>query len=568
MSSTGRENFRFDFKKKLPAAPITIYLIVATAVALLPLMILSILLLSRLEAGRQHNTISRSHTDATFIARNIDRQIAEMDSTLRLLSGLTELKRQDYKSFEELADRALEKSDYHSVILSPHGTKIVDTSLEADLLPFFATVSTELSQLLRQNQTELHGFTYDSMTRSWLYYTGLFLPSVPPQVPNTLLLIKTEKELQKLLSPEVLYNAWSAALLDEKSTIIATSKTEGLSNTNGIVTDEVNQALAENKGTAILGQTIYIKVPVPNRPWSILIWGPLKPATNIVSQAFTYLALGSIAIISLTAAIGYFVSQHLRWAVRSLSKMAAEVGDGKVVPPVETYIYELDHVARALTTASYDRHLAQDKSEIILQELVHRSKNTIALLQAIMRQLSKEAPTVEAYHKALDQRLRGFAKSISELAVVEWSGVDLQKFVTSHLEVFGQLTQRVKVTGTSVTISPAAAQNLGLVLHELMTNSIKHGALSQEIGTASIEWKIIESTEDNIEPRFVLTWLDEGNVVAPQKSVGGFGSTIIERHAEYAFSGAVKIDYSNGQFFWQLECPTKNILDTRSSTPL
>ena len=568
MSSSGREKSRFKFPLKLPTAPITIYLIVATAVALLPLMILSIVLLSRLESGRQNNTINRSMTDAKFIARNIDQQFSGMDSTLRLLSSLSELKREDFAGFQTIANRALAGSEYHSLILSLDGTKILDTSLQSDLLPFFATVSTELSKLLQQHQSDLKGFTYDSMTRSWMYYTGSMLPSDTTQMPSALLLIMPEKGIRDLLAPEFLYNSWSAALVDENSTIIATSKTEGITSKAPVLTNEVEEALAANQGTAIVDQTIYIKVPVPNRSWSVLVTGPLKPETNIVSQAFTYLALGTLLIVLLTVVIGYLVSKHLHRAVRDLSTMAAEVGEGKVVPPIETQIYEFDLVARTLTTASYDRHLAQEKSEIILQELVHRSKNTITLLQAIMRQLAKEATSVEAYHKSLDQRLRGFAKSISELAVVEWSGLDLPKFVASHLEVFGDLTLRIDAQGPALTISPAAGQNLGLIIHELMTNSIKHGALSQDIGTASIRWCVAPSDTSDGEERFIMTWQDEGTSPCAEKTVTGFGSTIIVRHAEYAFSGSVKITYDQGHFLWQLNCPAKNVLESRPSSIL
>jgi two-component sensor histidine kinase len=566
MNATGRGNILFNVTRKLPTAPITVYLIGATAVALLPLMLLSILLLSSLEDGRQQNTVNRSRADASFIARNINQQISGMDSTLRLLSDLTELKTQDYNGFERLAGNALAGAGYHAVVLTLDGTKIVDTSVQAELLPFFATISTELSRVLRQDQTNLSGFTYDAMTRSWAYYTGLFLSGPPEQQPTALLLIKTEKELEQLLSSEVLYDGWLAALLDEQDTIVATAQKNSLSSTDTIITSEIKEALSADEKTAIIGDTIYIKLPIPNRNWSVLLSGPLKPKTNIVSQAFTYLALGSLTIIIFTVLVCYFVSEHLRRSVRALSKMAFEVGEGKVVPPIETQLYELDHVARTLTTASYDRHLAQERSEIVLHELVHRSKNTIALLQAIMRQLSKEATSVEAYHKSVDQRLRGFAKSISELAVVEWSGLDLTKFVASHLDVFGDLALRVNATGPQIRISPTAAQNLGLVLHELMTNSIKHGALSQDFGTASIQWQIQKSDQPDGENRFIISWQDEGSVASQYKIARGFGSTIIERHAEYAFSGVVKIQHENGQFFWQLDCPEKNMLDSRPSS--
>lgn len=557
------EGFLTRLWKKRPTARINIYLSLAAVITLLPLIILSIFLLSHLESAQQNKTITRSEADAAFIARNINYRLQDMEGTLQLLSSIPELKRNDFKAFRNLVADALSRTDYHAVIVTMDGEKLLDTRIKADLVPYFSRMSTEFAGIINLEKKQASGFRYDTLTRSWIYYAGMLLPSHPAQSPNALLLVKTANNLGKILAPEILYNAWSVALLDGTSNVIASSGLDSVLTHSSTLDPVVMDAIVANDGTAIVDETVYIRKPVPNRNWHVLVWGPLYPTVNVVSQAFTYLALGGVTIIALTLISSFFAAKHLRRSIRALSRMAENVGDGKIVPPIETKIYELDHVARTLTTASYDRHLAQERSEVVLQELVHRSKNTIALLQAIMRQLSKETTTVDAYQKAVDQRLRGFAKSIAELAVVEWSGIALPKFIASHLEVFGDLAKRVEIDGPDAMISPTAAQNLGLVVHELMTNSIKHGALSKDVGTASIKWQITQTDSSDDEQRFNICWTDEGSGTSEANSVNGFGSTIIERHAEYAFSGVVKIDYSSGQFHWHLDCPAKNMLDSR-----
>jgi two-component sensor histidine kinase len=564
MTIKGRFTSLFSFGKRLPTARINIYILVATVAVLLPLIILNVLLLSRLETARQQSSIDRSSADATFIARNISYRLDDMESTLHLLADMPELKRRDFQAFETIADQALLRANYRSIILPITDGPVLNPAINQDNLPFFTTISREMRKAVDRGEREVSGFTYNTATESWMYYVAVILPQHPSEIPNALVLIKTAQNLKQVLSPEILNSNWSVALLNEDAQVIASFANAEQDKPDGIEkTKDVLKALQQAGGQLITNGAIYISKPVPERDWHILVWSPLHPSTNVIAQTFTYLAVGSIAIFALALACAYYVGRHLRRAIHSLSQMAVEVGEGKLVPPIETRIEELDHVARALTTASYDRHLAQEHGEIILQELVHRSKNTIALLQAIMRQLSKEATSVEAYHKSVDQRMRGFAKSMSELATVQWSGVDLQKFVASHLEVFGVLGEKINVDGPSIMISPTAAQNLGLVIHELVTNSIKYGALSEDNGVAQIRWGLSKESSDTAEERFSICWIDQGTKISTDTNFSGFGSTIIERHAEYAFSGNVKINYNHGQFHWHLNCASKNMLDIR-----
>jgi two-component sensor histidine kinase len=564
MTIKGRFTSLFSFGKRLPRARINIYILVATVAILLPLIILNVALLSRLETARQQTSMVRATADAAFIARNISYRLDDMESTLQLLADMPELKRRDFKAFETIADQALLRANYRSVILPIDNGPLVDPNINQDDLPFFTAISREMKAAVDRGEHEICSFTYDTVTESWMYYAAVVLPHHPSQIPDALVLIKTAKNLEQVLAPEILNQNWSVALLNENAQVIAASANGEQDIKSGIEpTAEILEELREANGQLITNGAIYISHSVPDRNWHILVWSPLHPSINVVAQAFTYLAVGSIAIFALALACAYYVGRHLRRAIHSLSEMAVEVGEGKLVPPVETRIEELDHVARALTTASYDRQLAQEHSDVILQELVHRSKNTIALLQAIMRQLSKEATSVEAYHKSVDQRMRGFAKSMAELATVQWNGVDLQKFVASHLEVFGGLGEKIKVDGPSIMISPTAAQNLGLVIHELVTNSIKYGALSEDHGIAHIRWGLSKDSNENAEERFSICWIDQGTGISDDINVSGFGSTIIERHAEYAFSGTVKITYNHGQFHWHLNCASKNMLDIR-----
>ncbi len=103
--------------------------------------------------------------------------------------------------------------------------------------------------------------------------------------------------------------------------------------------------------------------------------------------------------------------------------VAERIGAGEIVSRVETNVVELNQVGIALSNASFARSQAEDRKQLILHELVHRSKNMLTLVQAMMRQLARENTTVAELQKEVDHRLRGLAMSISALAEVQWEGL-------------------------------------------------------------------------------------------------------------------------------------------------
>jgi two-component sensor histidine kinase len=250
----------------------------------------------------------------------------------------------------------------------------------------------------------------------------------------------------------------------------------------------------------------------------------------------------------------------LRGSVRELSALAVRIGRGEIVAPIDTKIKEVNHVAVALTNASFDRSQAEDRGNLVLHELVHRSKNILTLVQAMMRQLARENTTISDFQKEVDHRLRGLGMSISALAEVQWQGLPMNKLIETHLAVFGSVTQRVTPSGHDFMLAPEAAQNLGLILHELTTNSIKYGALSVPTGAVVITW---DHPEDDM---LNIVWQETGGPPAVPPSRSGFGTTIIKRHAESAFSGTVLTDYETTGFRWTLRAPVRHFA-TKKKAP-
>ena len=130
-----------------------------------------------------------------------------------------------------------------------------------------------------------------------------------------------------------------------------------------------------------------------------------------------------------------------------------------------------------------DRKLAEQHTELVMRELTHRAKNLLAVILSIATQTGRSTNTVEEFHERFSSRLQGLAASHDLLVLRSWQGAAIGEIAKSQLAPFVDAgTDRLHVSGPEVVVTPRAAEAIGLALHELATNAVKHGALSDANG--------------------------------------------------------------------------------------
>src|SRR5439155_1177584 len=144
--------------------------------------------------------------------------------------------------------------------------------------------------------------------------------------------------------------------------------------------------------------------------------------------------------------------------------------------------------------------------DFMMQELRHRVKNTLAVVQGMSRQIAKRSPDLESYQEAFDERLASLGRTHDILATRNWTAVSLSELIRAHISVFNNPGE-LSMTGEAASLEPAAAEQLGLALYELASNCIKYGAWKQA-GKVSIEWKV------NDRGYLEFSWVETG---APEK---------------------------------------------------
>jgi two-component sensor histidine kinase len=204
-----------------------------------------------------------------------------------------------------------------------------------------------------------------------------------------------------------------------------------------------------------------------------------------------------------------------------------------------------------LTTEVGRRKVAEEHQELLINELNHRVKNMLAVVQSIctltLRNSGVEAPT----RALLDSRLTALAGSHDLLTREHWTGADLGDVITQALIPFRLAGQahRISIAGQPIHLRPKQAVALGMVLHELATNALKYGALSNGIGSINVNW-----TEHN--SMIQLKWEESGGPTVAKPTHKGFGSRLIERSFPSEIHGSVKVSYDPAGLVCEIDIPS------------
>lgn len=177
--------------------------------------------------------------------------------------------------------------------------------------------------------------------------------------------------------------------------------------------------------------------------------------------------------------------------------------------------------------------------ELLVEELNHRVKNTLAILQSIAAQTFRSASRPE--REKFEGRLRALAEAHNLLSTEKWQGSDLQDVIGRVLQPYALNDPgRVRMFGPRVPLPPRLAVVLSMILHEIATNATKYGALSNDSGTVTLDWEIVE---DDGRQKLRLIWTEAGgpHVTAPVQR--GFGSRLIERSARDQLGGEATVDF-------------------------
>jgi PAS domain S-box-containing protein len=212
-----------------------------------------------------------------------------------------------------------------------------------------------------------------------------------------------------------------------------------------------------------------------------------------------------------------------------------------------------DVVASAVDVT--DRYEAEETQRLLMRELDHRMKNTLQVIQAIIRRTATTQESIAKFEQALLGRVGAMSRAHDLLARERWHGAEIAAVIGQETEPLSA-GRAIVARGPSLRLSPKAALSLALVIHELATNAVKYGALSTAEGKVDIRWEVDRAPR---EPRLVLRWQEsDGPAVAPARH-RGFGSLLIERSIAYELDGSAEVDYRREGLICTIVAPLRTV---------
>ncbi len=235
------------------------------------------------------------------------------------------------------------------------------------------------------------------------------------------------------------------------------------------------------------------------------------------------------------------------WASLSVSPVKDE--QGKIV----------QHFASLVDLTSYKAEQATCK--LLIDELNHRVKNTLATVQSVVRQGLRTAADPDVIRESIESRIFALSRSHDILSRENWKGAGLHDLINASLEPFVVTDGRVErfnVEGCNLRLPPKAALALGIFFHELATNAFKYGAFSNGSGTVSVSWKI-ESSQSG--KRLLLHWREKDGPEVTPPTRKGFGSQVIERGLAHELQGEVHVDYPHTGLVCTINIPVPHVAE-------
>ena len=185
----------------------------------------------------------------------------------------------------------------------------------------------------------------------------------------------------------------------------------------------------------------------------------------------------------------------------------------------------------------------------LMREVAHRVKNQYAVILAMIRETGKLTRTPAEFQTEINSRIAALARSHDLLVNGQWMGARIDEVVSSQLEPFCD-SSRCAISGPPAVLKPMAVQYLGMAIHELATNSAKHGALSVKHGRIEINWSV-DKTNDG-EKRLKFGWKEAGGPPVSSNDERGFGRQVLENLAPTALGGSGKLSFSPDGVAWTL----------------
>jgi two-component sensor histidine kinase len=498
--------------------------LVAFAIAtLLPVTLLAGVLLTRSAMLERSQLETRLVQVASDLADDIDRDLDRDFTVLQTLAALPSLASEDWPSFYAQAKAAVEGKAY-VIVIDPTLRQLVNTLLPYGEAPAVTGDPDTARRILHSKQPAVSDLFFSLIDRKPVFNVNL--PIIRDgAVRHILIFGQRADDLRKVLTGKHLGPDWIMTLLDRKGVVLARSKShEKLVGTThptfaaAVTTpDSVVRRAASPEGDPVLR----VIVPSELSGWVAVANLPVAVAEAPLWRSLWLWGILTALAFILSAVLAWFFSRSMARPMAAAAEAASALTREQPIAPLRSYLSEANAIVAAQRQAQTELSERAEHQRLLLNELSHRVKNVLAVVQSlIMRTLDDNRPMEEA-RNVLSDRLLALSRAHEVLMRSDWKGAPIRDIFAPEVAPFGT---RIAIEGPLLVIDGRMVQTLALIVHELATNAAKHGALSDTKGNVAVKW----SVEGNgAHGRFKFTWQEKDGPRVKPPVRKGFGSSLL-----------------------------------------
>ncbi len=528
---------RGDFGGRRRVSSVRGRLVLLTICLLAPALLSMGFLLAGADRESRGQLYQQLVTTARALSGAVDRQAAVGISVAETLATDQALINGDWAAFHARAQRAMARRPGWIVIADGNGQQVVNT-----LRPYGSPLPR-----IRRTQEEASAYAAGRSKVSNLQSgpvagKPVITVGTPIMVKGRFYVLSYVVDAASFTSvfrQQRVPDRWVATLLDNNRRVIARSRLNEKF-TGALASKDMEENLRHstegvNKSVSLEGvPTMVAYTRSPQTGWTLVVSIPREDLASTVNRS---VALGAgifLLLLVLGIALSLIYSRRINDEIRQLVLDADAIGRGETLPPANPdSLEEIAAVHAALRAASRELKTRQDRQGVMINELNHRVKNTLATVQALARQTF--AKVKGAPLEVFTDRLIALSAAHDLLTRTGWREADMGALVAASL---GAHVERVDRAGPEVALAPHTAVGLSMVFHELATNSAKYGALSVPGGRVEVSWRL-----DTVTDVLAFAWRDVGGPPVTPPDQPGFGTRLIESSIRREQKGQARFDF-------------------------
>ena len=446
----------------------------------------------------------------------LDAEMQRMTGGLQVLSLTNALRSGDFNSFRRIAEGFLEQYGKNGVVLVA----------DRDGRQLFSSVTPDAAVLPLRNNRDIVETVFATKRP---HYSNLFMGAVKKQLIVTV-------EVPVMRDGEVLYDISFSPPIEIFQAMIEQQRPG----------KDWTISIFDGEGTN------FARVPNPQDTIG------KQAAPSLYAEMFrkSEATLPTVSLEGVPLITSFARSSLTGWTV------AAGIAEGSLVGPLwrslaitsviggVLLLVGLAFAVRMATALARGEML----HDLLIDELNHRVKNTLAILQSIATQTFRSASRAE--REKFEGRLGALAEAHNLLSQEKWQGSELQDVIVRVLKPYLLSNpERMRMFGPKVPLSPRLAVVLSMIVHEIATNAAKYGALSNDNGTVTLDWEVLDEGDGR---KLRMIWTEAGGPLVSAPVQRGFGSRLIERSARDQLGGEATVDFLPRGVVYTLSCALEN----------